>query len=55
MEKIVKELERFVAENPTADTLEIAEHFYELGKIKALEEWKPYNPYKAAGPLFTGD
>lgn len=53
MERIVKELEKFVAENPTADTLEIAEHFYKLGKVKGLEE--KYNPYEEKGPLYQGD
>lgn len=35
--KIEAELEKFIAENPYADTFEIAEHFAEYG-IKAAHE-----------------
>lgn len=54
-DEIANELEKFVKENPTADTLEIVQHFCEFGRMLEREEIKARRKKEDELPPFYGN
>ena len=52
---IQKEFEKFVNENPYADSMELAEHFFDLGIKKESEYFEKKKSLEANLPKYYGD
>lgn len=55
LQKILDELQKFVSENPTCDSAEIAEHFYNLGRNARKKEEAEEKKKERSLPRYYGD